>query len=176
MRKWWTLDCVVTCTSDYIITCIYYLRNRTIDDVTIWAPCPPIHLKSRVTGVHPGLTSDCSVFHLLPGRTRSGAAGLHACSAEAGSGCWSSSLWSARTLGKLGSLPAPLLDTKRNTDQQRITKMIGKASHWHNTQEHLLIYFVIIAYYDFKFIKLTAEWWLETRQERNGNLKQHWLS
>lgn len=60
------------------------------------------------------LVSYC--LHHLPGMLLSGAAGLPACSAAAGSGCWSSSLWSASPRGKLWLLPARPLHQHRNTE------------------------------------------------------------
>lgn len=56
-------------------------------------------------------------FQCSPERMQSGAAGPPVCSAAAGSGCWSSSLWWVLTLGKLWSLPAPPLDTDSNLCQ-----------------------------------------------------------
>lgn len=55
-----------------------------------------------------------SAFPCLPERQQSAAADLPACSAAAGSGCWSSSLWWGSTEGKLGSPPALPLNTERN--------------------------------------------------------------
>lgn len=80
-----------------------------------------------------------SVFQRLPEMKQSGAAAPPACSAVAGSGCWSSSLWWALTLGKLWSLPAHPLDTDRNPDQHHMTEKMGATSYWQNTLDHLLI-------------------------------------
>lgn len=66
-----------------------------------------------------------SVFPCLPEMQQSAAADLPACSAAAGSGCWSSSLWWALTEGKLGSPPALPLNTDRNRKH-------GASHDWQN--------------------------------------------